>query len=300
MAAALSAVVVAVGVLGVPHFAAARPSTRSSLAMATHARHAPRAPRFASRATPHLSATPTPSVREEYPDEPLLPTTVSNPLIARQVAPQAAIGALFFTTASGALSSHFCTGTVVSSPTKDLVLTAAHCVYGSGYGGYAKGVVFVPGYEDGNAPYGIWLPSKIMVDSNWTTSTDPDDDVAFLRVHRGTDTDLQDLTGADRLAVDPAYRTLVRVIGYPGDSDAPVLCDNYTSEQSATQLRWACAGYPTGTSGSPFLSQIDSSTGIGEVTGVIGGYETGGDSSNVSYSSYFGSRVNSLYQQAIS
>jgi V8-like Glu-specific endopeptidase len=292
-AAAFGAAAVAVVVLGVPRLASARPSAVPSPQPSSRARQQNAGTqRLSSRMRGDAAPTHA-AVR------PALPTTVSSPLTARPTAPDPRIGALFFTTASGALSGHFCSATVVSSPTKDLVVTAAHCVYSSGYGGYAKGLAFVPGYANGKEPYGVWLPSKTIVDPHWTSSFDPDYDVAFLVVHRGDDRDLQDLTGADQMGFDSPYRTLVRVIAYPGTGTAPVSCDNYTSEQSPTQLRWDCAGYPQGTSGSPFLTGIDPVTGAATVMGVIGGYQTGGSTASTSYSTYFGSGIASLQRQAL-
>ena len=58
------------------------------------------------------------------------------------------------------------------------------------------------------------------------------------------------------------------------------------------------ARYPDGTSGSPFLVQMNQATGEGTVAGVIGGYQQGGDSPSVSYSIAFGSNVGTLYQSA--
>jgi hypothetical protein len=40
-----------------------------------------------------------------------------------------AVGALF-TISGGHLGTHFCTASVVNSPVKDLVITAAHCMHG--------------------------------------------------------------------------------------------------------------------------------------------------------------------------
>src|SRR5262245_4770445 len=51
------------------------------------------------------------------------------------------VGALFFTTGT---KQHFCTASVVSSKPENLILTAAHCVYGSGP---ASKIVFVPKYH---------------------------------------------------------------------------------------------------------------------------------------------------------
>jgi hypothetical protein len=46
------------------------------------------------------------------------------------------------------------------------------------------------------------------------------------------------------------------------------------------------------------LANIDQQTGRGTVVGVIGGYETGGDTPDVSYSVYFGGEVADLFSQA--
>jgi len=67
---------------------------------------------------------------------------------------------------------------------------------------------------------------------------------------------------------------------------------NRTSEQSATQLRFDCDGYPNGSSGAPFV------TGDGAVVGVLGGYEEGGSTPQTSYSPYFGARILALYNTA--
>jgi hypothetical protein len=47
------------------------------------------------------------------------------------------------------------------------------------------------------------------------------------------------------------------------------------------------------------VTSPDPGTRTGTIVGVIGGYEEGGDTSSVSYSAYFGSAVQKLYQQAI-
>jgi hypothetical protein len=101
-----------------------------------------------------------------------------------------AVGALF-TMSKGKLGGHFCTASVIGSPHGDLVITAAHCVTGT------SGVAFVPGYDRGAAPYGIWTVTKIYVDRSWTSSSNADDDVAFLRVTQaGSIVPIEDVTGA--------------------------------------------------------------------------------------------------------
>src|SRR5579859_3244814 len=69
----------------------------------------------------------------------------------------ATVGALFPADATGLRTGcgHFCTASVVHSPSGDLAVTAAHCVTGG-----TSPVVFVPGYHDGIAPYGTWQVTR--------------------------------------------------------------------------------------------------------------------------------------------
>jgi V8-like Glu-specific endopeptidase len=204
-----------------------------------------------------------------------------------------AVGALF-TTSGGKLVRHFCTASVINSPNGDLVITAAHCVSGT------SGMVFVPGYDRGMAPYGVWSVTKVYTDQSWRASANPDDDVAFLQVSQhGSIVPVEDVTGAEQLATGTAPRQLVEVIGYPDASDGPIACRNWTREPMTDQLEFDCGGYTDGTSGGPFLADVNAQSGQGTVIGVIGGYEQGGLTPQVSYSSVFGANVAALYQTAV-
>jgi V8-like Glu-specific endopeptidase len=204
-----------------------------------------------------------------------------------------AVGALF-SMSKGKLGQHFCTASVVGSPHGDLVITAAHCVTGT------SEIVFVPGYDRGAAPYGIWTVTKIYVDRSWTSSSDPDHDVAFLRVSQaGSIVPIEDVTGAEAFKTGTPARQLVEVIGYPDSGSQPIACRNWTREPMSEQLEFDCGGYTDGTSGGPFLASVNPLTGQGTVIGVIGGYEQGGLTPQVSYSSMFGADVAALYRQAV-
>ena len=207
-----------------------------------------------------------------------------------------AVGALFYA-AGGGLGSHFCTASVVDSPSQDLVITAAHCVSGAGPGQIA----FVPGYHDGQRPYGLWRVTRIFVDQAWLAGQSPDDDVAFLVVKRsGSRTPIQAVTGGERLGTGWSAAHWVRVIAYPGDQDRPLTCQAHTQPFGARQMQFDCAGYTDGTSGGPFLARYRTGTGQGTVIGVIGGFEQGGDTPAVSYSARFGGSVRALYLTAVS
>jgi V8-like Glu-specific endopeptidase len=222
--------------------------------------------------------------------------SVSDPLEGEPFSGAAQVGTLFGTD-DGSLTSHHCTGSVVSSPEGDIVVTAAHCVYNSS--GAETDLAFVPAYDNGSMPYGVWDVSAVYVASQWVSDRNPDYDVAFIVVHKsGSSTPIQHVVGSDTLAVDQPYTSLTTVIGYPSDTNEPITCTNYTSEFSSTQLQFDCDDYPGGTSGSPFLTDVDSDTGFGTVVGVLGGYETGGDGPNVSYSVHFTDWVSRLLAQA--
>jgi len=206
-----------------------------------------------------------------------------------------AVGALF-TASAAQLGQHFCTASVVDSPAGDLVITAAHCVSG------ASGTIeFVPGYDRGDQPYGVWTVTKVYVDQAWKSSSSDDDDFAFLRVSRpGSSVPVEDVTGADRLATGtPVGRQMVQAIGYPNATNQPVTCQNWLRQPMAGQLEFDCDGYTNGTSGGPFLAKVDQATGQGLVIGVIGGYQQGGNTPQVSYSAVLGANAAALYKQAV-
>ena len=203
------------------------------------------------------------------------------------------VGALF-TASAGKLGTHFCTASVVHSAGGDLAVTAAHCMSGV----QGQQVVFVPGYANGKEPYGVWPVSAIYTDQAWQSDQDQDDDVAFLRLSDTKGVPVENVTGAERLGTGWPTPALVRVIGYPGDADQPLSCVNWAKSFSATQLEFDCDGYTDGTSGGPFLAGASGASGQGTVIGVIGGYEQGGDTSEVSYAAAFGAAVKALYQRA--
>lgn len=196
------------------------------------------------------------------------------------------------------VSSHFCSASVVHSPAGNLVITAAHCVYSDGP---KSDIAFAPGFHDGKLPYGSWTVTKVIVSQNWQSSNDPDEDVAFLRVAPSSDgASLESVTGADQIAFNQGFGMPVTVPAYPQGSDTPITCVAPAVKFSATQTEWDCRGYPDGTSGAPFLTKVDSSGEKGTVIGVIGGYQQGGETPDISYSAYFGSAVQALYQSATS
>jgi V8-like Glu-specific endopeptidase len=204
----------------------------------------------------------------------------------------ATVGALFFTTGT---QKHFCTASVVNSTAGDLVLTAAHCVYSTGY---VANVAYVPKYHSGTRPYGTWTVQAITVAATWRTAHDPNRDFAFLTVAPLNGKEIQAVTGGLTLGINRAYAHAIEVIGYNDTDDVPVRCATQSFEFTPAQLEFYCHDFRGGTSGGPWISSYNPSTGTGVVRGVIGGYEEGGYYEWASYSAHFGAAIQALYLQA--
>jgi len=206
------------------------------------------------------------------------------------------VGALFMLTPRGQLEHHFCTASVVDSPSGDLVLTAAHCMAGRPW----SQIAFVPDYADGKAPYGVWTISRMLVNRQWESSGNPDDDFAFLVVRRrGSRKSIEDLTGGETIATGAPAGQAVKVVGYPDGLDGLISCQGTVAAFGATQYAFDCAGFTAGTSGSPFLADVSPVQGLDSVIGVIGGYENGGFSPSMSYATRFNAQLRALYTVAL-
>ncbi|MBB5118737.1 hypothetical protein AF335_06285 [Streptomyces eurocidicus] len=217
------------------------------------------------------------------------------------------VGTFFWT--DGQNTGRFCGGTVVRSPHHDLAVSAAHCLRSPDP---RKQLSFVPQYHDGLKPHGVFPVTAVHIDQRYyDLGTDGGArwDFTVVRVgERADGTDVEDAVGGFDLRIRPGYRHGdVRLIGYPGNSDAtypkPLTCRSTTHRYTSTDpkapgdfLEIACAGYVGGTSGGPFL--VRGRDGYA-VIGVIGGYHTGGDTPDISYSSYFTEALRTLYRHAV-
>lgn len=202
---------------------------------------------------------------------------------ARATAPRprsaATVGPLFGRSMRG---THGCTAAVVASASRDVIVTAAHCVSGTG-----AGLLFVPGYYKGQAPYGSWIVRGAYVPAGWLSGQDPGDDVAFLTVrpspqNAAAAAAVQDVVGADRIG--PVTPDLpVTVAGYAaGRDDAPLVCAA-TVYMTSGSPSFDCGGFADGTSGSPWLAEFDVNSGSGVLTAIIGGLHEGGCTADTSY-----------------
>ena len=206
-----------------------------------------------------------------------------------------AVGALVVLNRNGTVNHIRCTGSVLNSPAGNLILTAAHCL-----GRHPPlSMAFIPGYHYGSRffPRGVWRVSGQVLPAGWLPDRDANRDFAFLTV-RG---DVQAFTGAETLGTSSPAPRLVRLIGYTAPG-YPLTCTRPTSTilvAGQPQLQFACSGYAGASSGAPFLVDVSAATGNGTVVGVLGGYQKGGSTPLISYSSPFGAVINAFYDTAI-
>ncbi|WP_371656075.1 MULTISPECIES: serine protease [unclassified Streptomyces] len=221
--------------------------------------------------------------------------------------PQA--GTFFWTDANG--TGRTCSGSVVRSPGHDLTLSAGHCLKGYSGPSPRRRLAFVPQYHDGLKPFGVF---PVAADGVYVPQEYYDlgehagaaYDFGFAVTEPNQDgTRLQDAVGGVHLLTGTGYYHLpVRMIGYPGNAQKPLECWSRTTRWASddpadpgTFPRIACDAFVGGTSGGPMLVPWPDGWAV---IGVIGGYHTGGNTPQVSYSAYFGAATRALYRAAVS
>lgn len=198
-------------------------------------------------------------------------------------------GVLFFPSVAGILpflkAPHFCSASVVHSAGHDLVVTAAHCLYGSG-----ATIEFAPGFANGATPDGVWEVSRIYVEPAWKTGQSPMADVAFLAIAPRQGRQIEDVVGARPLGA-PTPGASVTVSGFPLQSNTPTVC---TAQLYLTQ------GYPSVTCAGGMTDGVSGGAWVqhGAVVGVVGGLLQGGCTPQIAYSAPFGPSTMQLLDRA--
>ncbi|MEV4162300.1 trypsin-like serine peptidase [Nonomuraea dietziae] len=94
------------------------------------------------------------------------------------------IGKVFFVNSKG--ERKWCSATSIQSRYRNLVSTAGHCVYDTaGNADTMSKWVFVPGYYQGKAPFGIYVGKQAFTHYDFDVYEDFDRDYAFVTVYNG-------------------------------------------------------------------------------------------------------------------
>ncbi|ARF55053.1 trypsin-like serine peptidase [Streptomyces gilvosporeus] len=172
-------------------------------------------------------------------------------------------GRVFFTYQGRQAS---CSGDAVTSANKSTVITAGHCVKLDG--AWHTHWVFVPGYHDGQAPYGKWAAEKTLSTPQWTKSEDINFDVGAAVVAPLDGKKLTDVVGGQGLAFNSGYRQRMYAFGFPAaapyDGSRLVYCSGTTIRDPLLSKDHGLPCNMTGgSSGGPWFTSFDESTGRG-------------------------------------
>ncbi|MEV5897284.1 hypothetical protein [Nonomuraea fuscirosea] len=110
------------------------------------------------------------------------PTTTAKAGASKNVNLPKTIGKVFFLDSKG--QYRWCSATSIQSRNRNLVATAGHCVYEHGDDVYQKWI-FIPGYYQGRAPWGVYVGAYAFTAYDLDTYDDYDGDYAFVAVHNG-------------------------------------------------------------------------------------------------------------------
>ena len=204
-------------------------------------------------------------------------------------------GKVFFTLAG---VDYVCSGSVTPAGNKSTVATAGHCV-NEGPGDYATNFAFVPGYDDGDAPYGTWTASTLTTSEQWRTEGDFNYDIGFAIVSELDGQSLADAVGSQSIGFNQSRGDFLYSFGYPQASPYDGTTLDYCSDTATDDTiggsddqRLDC-NMTGGSSGGPWFDGFDESAGTGVQVSVNSfGYTS---ESDAMYGPYFGSVIQDVY-----
>ncbi|MFJ3903278.1 trypsin-like serine peptidase [Streptomyces sp. NPDC090025] len=205
-------------------------------------------------------------------------------------------GRVFFTFQGRTAS---CSGNAVTSQNASTVITAGHCV--KYQGAWHTNWVFVPAYDNGNAPYGQWTASRTLTTPQWEASEEMNYDVGAAVVAPLNGRTLTSVTGAQGLQFNGAYNKPMYAFGFPAaapyDGTRLIHCSGNSSKDFLlTQDHGLGCNMTGGSSGGPWFSSFDEATGAGLQSSVNSfGYTF---LPNRMFGPYFGPDAQALYNKA--
>ena len=125
-------------------------------------------------------------------------------------------GKVFFTGSDG--NDYVCSGTSVTSENESVVWTAGHCVHGGAGDTFHTNWIFVPGYDDGDAPYGVWTAEYLNTTGGWAYYSSFKYDFGAVVVSENDGETLNDAVGGEGIAFNQKARQNWTSLGYPAAS----------------------------------------------------------------------------------
>ncbi|MET7615922.1 peptidase [Streptomyces sp. NPDC005408] len=256
------------------------------------------------RVSPGAVKAPRPGGRETV----ISPTAASSTALGPTAFPQAGgpwtgsgavvktSGRVFFTFQGRTAS---CSGDSVTSQNGNTVITAGHCV--KYQGAWHTNWVFVPGYNNGQAPYGQWSATKTFSTTQWVASEDINYDVGLAVVAPLGGKTLAATVGAQGLSFNGGYNKPMYAFGFPAaapyDGTKLIYCSGNSSKDFLfSQDHSLGCNMTGGSSGGPWFTSFSEATGTGLQASVNSfGYTF---LPNRMFGPYFGNDAKSVYDKA--
>ena len=209
-------------------------------------------------------------------------------------------GKVFFTLGG---TNYVCSGSSTVAANNSLVQTAGHCL-NEGPGAFATNFTFVPGYDDGAAPYGQFVAAELHTSTQWSNQGDLNYDIGYAVVGTSGGSTLTGAVGAQGVGFNLARNATMYAFGYPAASpydgsdiawcNGPVAADTWGGSSDQGMV----CNMTGGSSGGPWFINYNESSGIGTLNSVNSFKYTGGPLSNRMFGPYFGSVVQGVYTAA--
>ena len=195
-------------------------------------------------------------------------------LVEAQYLPTKSVGKLSFVTPNG---NKYCVATVVTAPSKSLLITSADCLYNRTTKAYNKNFVFTPAEDGGDAPLQKWPVKRVNVTKAYLEAVGTDSSneaVGFAIVKKIGSKAVADVTGSQKISFSKIRSQFTYLFGYSSafaegsvmgyclGKPLPLKCGSPTDP--AQSLR---CGFPAAI-GSPWIEKFNPADGIGTVTSV--------------------------------
>ncbi|MEV5413700.1 peptidase [Thermopolyspora sp. NPDC052614] len=209
-------------------------------------------------------------------------------------------GRVFFTlNENGRARTASCSGTAVTSANRSVVITAGHCVKSGGR--FHTNWVFVPGFNNGNRPFGTWVATNLFTTPQWNANEDLNFDVGAAVVAPLNGRNLVDVVGGQGIAFNQARRQQMYSFGYPAaqpfDGSSLIFCAGRAKDDdiSSNDLGLGCI-MTGGSSGGPWFLAFNERTGAGVVNSV-NSFKYNFDP-NTMYGPFFGQEAQAVFAAA--
>jgi hypothetical protein len=165
-------------------------------------------------------------------------------------------GKVFFTLGG---TDFVCSGSATSSTNHDVVSTAGHCV-NEGPGAFATNWAFVPAYNNGSAPFGVWTARNLVTTGQWANSGDINYDTGFAVMNTLGGSHLTDVVGGQGVAFNLARHLSYQLFGYPAappfDGETLQSCAGTAFDDTfgGTQSQGVPCNMTGGSSGGPWFT----------------------------------------------